>query len=209
MILLTNLVLLAMGLNGQWDVSQYIVVYWIETVLIGLFTLLKLLIVQSRSPMPLLMSRGSREVRSIDVNASAPWRLAIVGFFLVAFSVAMVVSLIFLFVALRPDEMGAGHLDIRVLPSIFWGVVFVFIAQTFSFLYYFVLRGGRTHQPINLIFFIPFPRLLFLILIAVIAIFLSLWPPLVVALKLVADWMAYRITISSEENTAGAPTSGL
>lgn len=184
-LLAANLALLSAGLSGQWEMSQYLLIYWCESAIIGFFTLLKLWLSRSKSPMPFQVTMNGK-TKDID-GASAAGRAAMMGFFCVHFGLFMFVHLVFLLVFL------GASLD--VLPSVFGGALLLFISHGLSFFFHFLRGGERERLSPDQLFFSPYPRVIFMHLVVIGGALLNFWPPLVVLIKIGADlwghWMSH------------------
>ncbi|MCL6088951.1 MAG: DUF6498-containing protein [Candidatus Marsarchaeota archaeon] len=184
-LLIANLALLSAGMSGQWDMSQYLLIYWCESAIIGFFTLLKLWLSRAKKPMPFQVRAGGT-TKDID-GASAAGRLALMGFFSLHFGLFMFVHLVFLLAFL------GASLD--VLPAVLWGAAVLFASHALSFFFHFLRGGERESMPAEQIFFSPYPRVIFMHLVVIGGALLSFWPPLVVLVKICADlwghWMSH------------------
>jgi hypothetical protein len=184
-LLIANLLLLSAGLNEQWEMPQYLLIYWCESAIIGFFTLLKLGMSHAKPSVPFQITVNGK-TQNVD-GASAAGRVAMMGFFCIHFGLFMFVHLVFLLVFL------GASLD--VLPSVLGGALLLFISHGLSFFLHFLRGGERESLPPEQIFFSPYPRVIFMHIVVIGGALLSFWPPLIVMVKIGADlwghWMSH------------------
>ncbi len=201
-LLIANLALLSAGMSGQWEMSQYLLIYWCESAIIGFFTLLKLWMSRSKKPMPFQVTAGGT-TRDID-GASAAGRLALMGFFSLHFGLFMFVHLVFLLAFL------GASLD--VLPAVLWGALVLLLSHALSFFFHFIWGGERESMPAEQIFFSPYPRVIFMHLVVIGGALLNFWPPIIVLVKIGADllghWMSHK-GLPGAEISVSVPGGGM
>lgn len=185
LLLLSNLFLLYEGMQGHWQVSQFLLIYWCESAIIGAFTLLKLYLSRAKGGSPVKVTVGGKaQFMSGDSPNS---RLFMMGFFCVHFGLFMFVHLIFLLVFLM------DQLSVPVILSVLGASVILFISHAVSFLMHFYYGPERDTLSPDAIFYGPYPRVIVMHLVTIFGAILGMGIVLVVAFKIVGDLIGHYI----------------
>lgn len=121
-----------------WDVGDIMLLFWAESAIIGLFSIIKLAL-------------------------AARWgALFLVPFFTVHFGIFMSVHFVFLYVFFIGTEAGmAGSFPQTILAAfaeVWWAFAVLFLSHAVSFLFYFV--DAKERLPVNKLMSAPYARVI-------------------------------------------------
>lgn len=179
LLIFTNLAVLGSALYFQWDIFTLMLLYWLETAIIGFFTIAKLI-------------------------HSARWAaLGLVPFFSFHFGMFMFVHLVFLFALFGNNASTTNTLLptaglFAAFPTIAFAAAGLFISHLYSFFTNYL--GQREYETKNPMYFFayPYPRVIVMhITIIASGFFVMLLSPaigllILSLLKTAADIVAHR-----------------
>ncbi len=165
-----------------WDTFLVLALFWLENVVVGVYTGFRLLLVS---------------------NATVPARLRIVLFFCVHYGMFTVIHGLFVFLlfgSLMSSESGglSGAWQTFLSSEILWGAVFLLVSHGVSFVYNYVYRGEYRRATLQAVMMEPYGRVVLLHVTIIFGGFLVmlLGSPVVglvllVALKTIMDLRAH------------------
>ena len=151
----------------DWDIASVLALYWLETAVIGLFTVLKLLTVKNALPMPMPMGG----------------RLFMAVFFCVHFGLFQFVHGVFLVFLLllgdRGDSFSTLQAPARLLDSLagtseLVAVLGIIISHAVSFVANWLIGREREHVPAQVVLFSPYRRVVAMHLTLLLGAFVTL-----------------------------------
>lgn len=136
LLLAANLVPLGGVLALRWSLGEILLLYWLESAVIGLFTVLKM-------------------------ASKTQWSaLFFVPFFCVHYGVFMAVHLVFLVTLFLGGPFATGATDVQgTLRHVAFGALALVASHGASFAMNWMLRGERERTEMGAIMFAPYPRI--------------------------------------------------
>jgi len=203
-IIAANLLPLGLVLTGDWGLREILPLYWVESAIIGFFTILKMLLAGG----PVGKLRGAGPGLSAAYSALAVGaKLFISAFFTIHFGLFMFVHGVFLFgFVLQGAQLGPakvnpmdGALWIDHLAAVKWGIAALFGGHAVSFFLNYVAGGEYRHTGPGECMASPYPRIVVMHLTILLGAFASIALPgagtimvIFVVAKIVADVAAHK-----------------
>ncbi|MBE3120826.1 MAG: hypothetical protein IMZ43_11140 [Thermoplasmata archaeon] len=189
MLLLSNLLTIVIAILFHWSILTLLWGYWLQSIIIGLFTVVKLLVFGYRNKHQRLLLTAVRD--SI--------------FFSVHYGIFHFVYLIFLYFFSTSGISGFHFRQPDYIGITFIGVLF-FVNHLYSFLKNYVLEKKRIGKSTNQIFLEPYKRIFPMHLIIIAAGFFSAMVPsaeipliiVFLLLKTLADLKSHEILHQSD-----------
>jgi len=189
LLLLSNLLIIVIAILSRWSILTLLWGYWLQSIIIGLFTVVKLLMTGYRNKHQRLLLTAVRD--SI--------------FFSVHYGIFHFVYLIFLYFFSTSGSSGFHFRQPDYLGILFIGLLF-FVNHLYSFLKNYVLEKKRIGSSTNQIFLEPYKRIFPMHLIIIAAGFFSAMVPsaeipfivIFLLLKTLADIKSHEILHQSD-----------
>ncbi len=171
-LVISNLVLMAIGLYYKLPLFDILLIYWSETVVIGFFTFLKMVIVQFYKDPSQKMSfeansaeakiAGAINVFSIFIKLF----LIVISVFIISiFSLFQLVLIVALF---GTEEMQTSkEFPVQEFSTFLMGVSVIFFSHTISFIFNFIRKKEFVFLKARRLIWIPFRRVLLLALVII------------------------------------------
>ncbi len=211
-IIAANLLPLGLVLAGDWGLREILPLYWVESAIIGFFTILKMLL--AGGPIAKLRGGGARLAAAAGPGLTAAYSaLAMAGklfmacFFTVHFGMFMFVHGIFLFgFVLQGAQLGPAKVDpmnpglwLDYLGAVKWGIAALFGGHAASFFLNYIAGGEYRHTSAGECMTSPYPRIIVMHLTILLGAFASIAMPgagtimvIFVAAKIFADVAAHK-----------------
>ncbi len=187
LLVLANLVPVYLVLDEQWTVSQLVLLFWSENVIIGLFNILKMLSCQ-----PAQRPRG-RHTRST------------IAFFAIHYGGFTLVHGVFVVVFFFMVEFDNGSLagDLTLADTLhqqdfWWALLVLLISHGFSYVWHFIMGNERLGETPESLLFKPYGRVIVLHITIILGAWLTamfqqpIWALLLlVGLKILVDIAAH------------------
>lgn len=187
LLVLTNLIPIYLVVNGQWSVSQLVLLFWMENVIIGLINIVKMWTCQPGKP-----SLNKKKRESITFFA-----IHYGGFTLVHGIFVMV----FFFLVDFDNGTIAGEyglVDTLSSGNFWWTFVALLVSHGFSYYWHFLKGGERNSETVDSLFFKPYGRVVILHMTIILGAWLTAWLQqpiwallLLVLLKIMVDTGAH------------------
>jgi hypothetical protein len=206
-IIAANLLPLALVLTGDWGLREILPLYWVESAIIGFFTILKMLlaggaIAKLRGAGPAGLLPGG----AYSVLAMAG-KLFMAGFFTFHFGMFMFVHGVFLFgFVLQGAQFGPAKVDpmnaglwLDYLGAVKWGIAALFGGHAVSFFLNYIAGGEYRTASASECMASPYPRIIVMHLTILLGAFASIAMPgagtimvIFVVAKIVTDVSAHK-----------------
>lgn len=161
LVILTNLIPLFGVLFLKWSALSIITLYWLESIVVGIFNVLKIAINQTAGD-PGLEING----KSASQMSRLGLKLFLVPFFIVHYG---------MFIGIQGVFMGVYPLIfewLKAFPTaLTWGLVFILLNQTVEFLYGYLYKGRYKTSSLGALLFGPYPRVFIQQFVAIIGSF--------------------------------------
>ncbi|HOI42511.1 MAG TPA: DUF6498-containing protein [Elusimicrobiales bacterium] len=208
-IIAANLLPLGFVLTGDWGLREILPLYWVESAIIGFFTILKMLLAGG----PIAKARAGKFIRQEDLPGGVFSALAIgakifmAGFFTFHFGMFMFVHGVFLFgFVLQGAQFGPAKVDpmnpalwVDYLGAVKWGIAALFGGHAVSFFLNYVAGGEFRHASASECMASPYPRIIVMHLTILLGAFASIALPgagtimvIFVVAKIFADVAAHK-----------------
>lgn len=146
-LLFTNLVVIFFAIIQKWNIFELMLIYWIQSVIIGIFNILRLMAIRNYTTQGLSAIKGFK-----DTETPSLWlNLRIAGFFFLHYGTFHLVYFMFLVGFIHSKHVA---LDPKLLSL---NAAMFFANHLYSFLYY--LKQDQQQTNIAKIFFFPYARI--------------------------------------------------
>lgn len=211
-IIAANLLPLGFVLTGDWGLREILPLYWVESAIIGFFTILKMLL--AGGPIAKLRGAGTA-VAGVYSALAMGAKLFMAGFFTFHFGMFMFVHGVFLFgFVLQGAQFGPAKVDpmnaglwLDYLGAVKWGIAALFGGHAVSFFLNYLAGGEFRHTSASECMASPYPRIIVMHLTILLGAFASIAMPgagtimvIFVVAKIFADVAAHK----KEHAKAGA-----
>src|SRR3989344_5925394 len=159
-LILTNLIPLFGVLFYHWSLFSIFILYWLESAIIGFFTILKMLSSKKRVAIQTPLALNDSLLKGL--------KIAFVGFFMLHFGGFMAVHLVFIF-AIAIGFSGLSHLGtmIATIPTILLALLALILSHGVSYYFNFLKKEREKYSPLQLMF-APYPRIVLMHFILII-----------------------------------------
>lgn len=146
-LVLANLVPLFGAFFLDWSIFEIVILYWAENLVIGLFTILKIMTVAPPDSTPGLL----------------PGKLGLSAFFTVHYGIFCLVHGVFIF-SLLGGKPGAGprYMAAEFTGPMLWALLALFVSHGVSFFSNYLGKGENRETDLNKQMFAPYPRIVVL-----------------------------------------------
>lgn len=213
-IIAANLLPLGFVLTGDWGLREILPLYWVESAIIGFFTILKMLLAggaiaqfrAGKSGARAALPPGLLPGGAYSVLAMAG-KLFMAGFFTVHFGMFMFVHGVFLFgFVLQGAQLGPAKVDpmnaglwLDYLGAVKWGILALFGGHAASFFLNYIAGGEYRHASAGECMASPYSRIVVMHLTILLGAFASIVLPgagtimaIFVVAKIFADVAAHK-----------------
>ncbi|KAF0125402.1 MAG: Uncharacterized protein FD189_1692 [Elusimicrobia bacterium] len=211
-IIAANLLPLGLVLTGDWGLREILPLYWVESAIIGFFTILKMLLAGG----PVGKLRVGKPAAGPEPGAGARLafsalimggKLFMAAFFTFHFGMFMVVHGVFLFgFVLQGAQFGPAKVDpmnaglwLEYLGAVKWGIAALFGGHAASFFLNYLAGGEYRHASAGECMAQPYPRVVVMHLTILLGAFASMAMPgagtimvIFVVAKILADVSAHK-----------------
>ena len=146
--MLANLVPLFGAIFWDWSIIEIVLLYWAENLVIGLFTILRIMTVSPPESSPAML----------------PAKLGLSAFFTVHYGIFCLVHGVFIVVLLGGDRGIAGPFEIPAVfsGSLTWALLALIVSHAVSFIWNYLGKGENRETDLNAQMFTPYPRIIVL-----------------------------------------------
>jgi len=153
-LILANIFILIQFYLSNWDTVQVLLLFWMESAIIGLFTILKMIVAKFR-------------LRGLKIQNEFPPLLFVVPFFIVHFGTFMTGHLLFILM------LGGSGISIAPLIPLAIGTIPLLLSHGFSFASNFLLKKEYDGLKIDRIMLMPYRRIVVMHLTLLLGFMLS------------------------------------
>lgn len=176
-LIIANLVPLVGAIFFGWDVLDIVLIYWVENLIVGAFSILRILNVRSET--------------------GAKGKFFMAGFFTIHYGIFCLVHGVFVITFLGDSQMGGAFSEaiLRLSGELKWAVLGLIASHGFSFFRNYLGSGENKRTSLSVEMAAPYPRMLALHMAIVFGGFAvkALGQPvflliILVTAKTIADW---------------------
>jgi hypothetical protein len=171
-LILANIFILVQYFYFGWDASDVLLLFWIESAIVGFYTILKIITFRLKKP--------EKNIPK-PTKPKMPPLLFIIPFFIVHFGSFMGAHLVFIVMAFIPE------FSLSLLLALFASATPLFLSHGFSFASNFLLKKEYGALKFGSIMLMPYRRIVIMHLTLIIGVMIGLPVIFLFAAKIAAD----------------------